>query len=128
VDKRRVLVVVEDDVDIRWLIRMTLLDDPRIELFGEASSAEQALELARTAQPGLIILDHAIEGDIMGLQAAPLLKRVAPMAKVLLFTAYDLRAQATDEQAVDAFLLKTDLPQLLPVTQQLLGLEPLPEA
>jgi DNA-binding NarL/FixJ family response regulator len=125
-DRYRVLVVVEDEEDIRLLIRMTLKTDQRIEILGEACSAEQAIELARTVQPGLIILDHSIEGEIMGLQAAPLLKEVAPHAKILLFTAFDLSAQAATEPAVDAFLSKTNIDRLLPVTQELLGLAPTP--
>jgi two-component system LytT family response regulator/two-component system response regulator LytT len=124
-DKQRILVVVEDEADIRFLIRMTLLDDPRLELFGEAASAAEAVALARTADPGLIILDHSIEGDVMGLQAAPMLKDVAPQAKILLFTAFDLAEQAVAEPAVDAFLLKTHLARLLPTVQSLLGLAPL---
>jgi DNA-binding NarL/FixJ family response regulator len=124
-NKMRVLVVVEDEVDIRLLIRMTLLDDPRIELFGEAASAREAIELARTASPGLIILDHSIEGDIMGLQAAPLLREAAPNAKILLFTAFDLSKEAAAEPSVDAFLSKAHMDRLLPTVQELLGLPPL---
>lgn len=124
-EKRRVLVVVEDEADIRLLIRMTLLDDPRIELFGEATTAAEAVELARSSYPGLIILDHSIEGDVMGLQAAPMLKEAAPEAKILLFTAFDLREEAAGEPAIDAFLLKTRLSDLLPTAQRLLALPPL---
>jgi DNA-binding NarL/FixJ family response regulator len=124
VDKRRILVIVEDEVDVRWLIRMTLLDDPRLELVGEAASAAEAIALARIEQPGLVVLDHSIEGDVMGLQAAPLLKQVAPEAKILLFSAYDLKAAAAAEPAVDAFLLKTQIDQLLSTVQGLLGLGP----
>jgi DNA-binding NarL/FixJ family response regulator len=128
VDKRRILVIVEDEADIRWLIRLTLLDDPRLELFGEAASAAEAVALARTSQPGLIVLDHSIEGDVMGLQAAPLLKEAAPNAKILLFTAFDLREEARGEPAIDAFLLKTQLKALLPTVQGLLDLTPLEPA
>lgn len=123
-DKRRVLVIVEDEVDVRWLIRMTLTDDPRLELIGEAASAAEAIELARDSQPGLIVLDHSIEGDVMGLQAAPLLKAAAPDAKILLFSAYDLGAEAEAEPAIDHFLLKTRIEDLLPTVQRLLDLEP----
>lgn len=121
-DKVRVLVIVEDEEDIRMLIRMMLREDPRIELFGEAASAREAIELARTAHPGLIILDHSIEGDIMGLQAAPLLKEVAPEAKILLFTAFDLRDEAAAEPAIDEFLSKSNMDRLLPTVQAMLGL------
>jgi DNA-binding NarL/FixJ family response regulator len=123
-DKVRLLVVVEDEVDIRLLIRMTLMADSRIELFGEASSAREAIELAKVASPGLIILDHSIEGDLMGLDAAPLLKQVAPESKILLFTAFDLAKEAAAEPAVDMYLSKANLDRLLPTVQRMLGLPP----
>jgi DNA-binding NarL/FixJ family response regulator len=122
-DKVRVLMVVEDEEDIRLVIRLQLMADPRIEIAGEATSARQAIELARGLDPGLIILDHSIEGEIMGLQAAPLLKEAAPAAKILLFTAFDLKEQARVEPAIDEFLSKTDLQKLLATVQRMLGLE-----
>lgn len=124
-DVARVLVVVEDEPDMRMLIRLNLTADPRIVVAGEASTAEEAVELARTTSPGLIILDHQIDGEVMGLEAASLLKGAAPHAKILLFTAFDLDAEAAANPFVDDFLSKTDFALLLPVTQRLLGLEPL---
>jgi DNA-binding NarL/FixJ family response regulator len=121
----RVLVVVEDEPDMRVLIRVNLTADPRIVVAGEASSAAEALELAQTTSPGLIILDHQIDGDVMGLEAAPLLKQAAPQAKILLFTAFDLEEEASSNSFIDDFLPKKDLGRLLPVAQRLLGLEPL---
>ena len=121
----RVLVVVEDEPDMRLLIRLNLTTDPRIVVAGEASTAAEALEFARTTSPGLIILDHQIDGDVMGLDAAPLLKEAAPRAKILLFTAFDLEAEASANPFIDDFLSKKDLGRLLPVAQRLLDLEPL---
>jgi len=118
----RLLVVVEDEADVRMLIKLRLAQDPRIEVVGEAASAEQAVELARITKPALAILDHSIEGDIMGLQAAPLVKAVSPDTKILLFTAYDMREEAAAEPAIDAFLSKRDFVSLLPTVQGMLGL------
>ena len=119
----KVLVVVEDDRDMRMLVKVTLSVDPRIEVAGEAASAREALAMARTLDPGLIILDHAIEGDMTGLAAAPLLKQLAPNAKILLFTAYDLATQARAEPAIDSYLRKDDIDLLLATVQRLLELE-----
>lgn len=124
-DVVKVLVVVEDEPDMREVIRLTLARDTRLRILGEAASAAEAIELARAEDPGLIILDHSIEGDIMGLQAAPMLKKVAPDALILLFTAYDMAAEARREPAVDAFLRKDELARLLPTVDALLGLDPL---
>ena len=120
----RVLVVVEDDPDLALLIEITLSGDPRIEMFGGASTALAAIELAREGQPSLIVLDHFINGDIMGLEAAPMLKAVAPEAKILLFTSHPLEVEADREPAIDAFLRKSNITELLPTARRLLGLDP----
>ncbi len=120
----KVLVVVEDDADMRLLIELTLQVDRRLEMSGACATAEEAVEAARRVQPGLVILDHFIEGDVMGLEAAPLIKAVAPEAIVLLFTSHDLEVEASREPAVDRYLSKRKVTELLPVVQELLGLEP----
>ena len=121
-DRVKVFVVVEDEPDMRALIGLTLRRDPRLEVVGEAASAEEALAILDSCEPGLIILDHGIEGDLMGLQAAPLLKAKAPQAKILLFTAFDMQREASLEPAVDEYLRKDRIGELLPTVQRMLGL------
>jgi DNA-binding NarL/FixJ family response regulator len=121
-ERLKVFVVVEDEPDMRSLIALMLGRDPRLELVGEAASAAEALAVLDTVEPGLIILDHGIEGDVMGLDAAPLLKAKAPNAKILLFTAFDMRREATDEPAVDEFLRKDRIGDLLATVQRMLGI------
>ena len=108
---------------MRALIGLTLRRDPRLEVVGEAASAEEALAILDTCEPGLIILDHGIEGELMGLQAAPLLKAKAPAAKILLFTAFDMRREASLEPAVDEYLRKDRIGELLPTVQRMLALD-----
>ncbi len=118
-----VLVVVEDDPDMRMLIRLTLALEERFLVSGEAASAADALDVVRSTDDlDLIILDHFIDGDIMGLQAAPLLKAAAPRAKILLFTSHDLATEARREPAIEAYLSKGELDELVPTAQRLLGL------
>jgi DNA-binding NarL/FixJ family response regulator len=122
----RVLAIVEDDPDLRLLIRVTLEVEPEFEVAGEAASGDEALELLRKPQSepvGLIILDHSLEGELTGLAVAPRLKELAPEARIILFTAYDhLREPAAAEPAIDAFLLKTSIAELLPLARQVTGL------
>jgi DNA-binding NarL/FixJ family response regulator len=120
----RVLVIVEDEPDMRMLIRVVLSRDERLEVLGEAANAPDAIDLARTLDPGLVVLDHQIEGSVMGLEAAPLIRAVAPQAKILLFTAFDMAAEARREPAIDAYLRKDEMPKLLPTVQRLLELDP----
>jgi CheY-like chemotaxis protein len=116
--------IVEDDPDMRLLIRLALTRDRRLRPVGEATSAAEAMALLETAAPELIVLDHSIEGDVMGLEAAPLLKARSDSTKILLFTAFDMASEAAAEPAVDGYLRKDRIDQLLTTVQRLLGLEP----
>ena len=120
----RVLVVIEDDPDFRRLIQLTLGTDPDLVLEGQAASADEAIPLAQEMQPDLVILDHFIEGTVMGVELAPLIKAVAPDAKIMLFTTHDLEVEASREPAIDRFLRKHDLVMLLPAVREMLGLAP----
>jgi two-component system nitrate/nitrite response regulator NarL len=122
-DRLRVLVVIEDDPDFQRLIRITLAGEDRIELGGEAANAEQALALAAESKPALVILDHFIEGTIMGIDLAPMLKRVSPQTQILLFTTHDLAVEAAREPAIDRYLRKYDLTELLPAVRAMLELD-----
>jgi DNA-binding NarL/FixJ family response regulator len=98
--------------------------DSRFRTANAAQSAEEALESARKAAPEIIVLDHGLAGSLTGLDAAPLLKELAPRAKIILFTAFaELQTRATAEPAIDAFLLKTESTRLLPLAQRLTGLD-----
>lgn len=119
----RNLVVVEDDPDVQFLVKAIFSMDPRFGGASVAESAEEALELPPTSEPGIIVLDHGLAGPLPGLAAAPRLKEQAPQAKIIMFSAHAaLQARADQEPAIDAFLLKTDSEQLLPMAQEMLGL------
>ena len=118
------LSVIEDDPDIQFLIRNIFAMDSRFTIANMCETTEDALDCARTSVPGIIVLDHGEPGSLTGLDAAPLLKKLAPDAKIILFTAHaELEARADDEPAIDSFLLKTDPTQLLPLAARLAGLD-----
>lgn len=123
----RILVVIEDDPDVQFLIKSIFSMDPRFAVTNVAESAEEALDSPPTSEPGIIVLDHGLAGPLPGLAAAPMLKELAPLAKIIMFTAHAaLQARADKEPAIDAFLLKTDSERLLPLALELLGLDPTP--
>lgn len=122
-----VLVVIEDDPDVQFLIEAIFSMDPRFAVSQVADSAEEALGSIATQESGIIVLDHGLAGPLPGLAAAPLLKELAPAARIIMFTAHaELQARARREPSIDAFLLKTESEQLLPLAQQLTGLGPRP--
>lgn len=114
--------IVEDEPDMRLLIRLALTRDGRLQPVGEASSAAEAFDLLASSSPRLIVLDHSIEGDLTGLEAAPMLKERAGGVKILLFTAHDIAREAAAEPAIDAYLRKDRIDQLLGTVQEMLGL------
>ena len=119
----KVLVVVEDDPDVQFLVETIFSMDARFTLAAVAASAEEALKSLRTTQPEIIALDHVLSRQLTGLDAAPRLRELAPQAKIIMFTAHaDLKARADKEPAIDGFVLKTESSQLLPLAQRLTGL------
>ena len=117
--------IIEDDVDLRLLVQLKFRADTRLRFCGATTNSTDAIELVRGTDPGIVVLDHFIEGQIMGLQLAPLIKAVAPNARIILFTSHDLALEVSREPAIDAYLRKSDLTKLLPTALRLMGLEPL---
>lgn len=119
------MAVVEDDADVRGLIRMIFRKAPEFGVADEIESAEEALEkLKGTHEMGLIVLDHGLTGELTGIEAAPLFKVILPQVKIILFTTDpNLKDRAASEPAIDAFLLKTNVRQLLPTARRLCGFE-----
>lgn len=122
----KALLVVDDAPDMRALIGMVVAGDRRLVVTAEVASAEAAVAAARSGQPDLVILDNLLEGDVLGVTAAPLVKQVAPGAKVLLFSDYDMAGRAASQPAIDAYVPKRRLRELLPAVRRLLDL-PEPE-
>jgi len=116
-------LIVEDQADIRELIRMSLeLEDIDIR---EAENGDIGFALARQFQPDLVLLDVMMPGSMDGfevcrkLRADPAFKRT----RIVMLTA---RSQDADRQlgtsaGADAYLTKPFSPrQLLDVVGRLL--------
>lgn len=117
------VVIVEDDEDMLDLIRRSLNRDSRIDIVGNGDDARSAAEVVRREHPQLIVLDHYLYGKVMGIDSAPVLKTLAPMAKVVVFTTEDFGFEAHRQPDVDAYLQKDQLDRLLPLIQRLTGLD-----
>jgi CheY-like chemotaxis protein len=116
----KILVIVEDDPDVQFLLETIFAMDPRFALARVVASAEEAVETAQTTEPEIIVLDHGLSGKLTGIEAARRIKELSPQTKIILFTAHaELEAKSQDEPAIDAFLLKTDTAGLLPLAQEL---------
>lgn len=70
---------------MRALQRIILEETGRFRIIGEAEDGRQAIRLAGTLQPELILLDLAM--PVMGgLEALPQLRQVAPGSKIVIVT------------------------------------------
>ncbi len=118
------VVLVEDDATVCGVIEILLSTEPDLELVGTAATAEAGIELVRSLAPDLVLLDNQLEGAMTGLQAAPSMKGAAPNVVVLLCTALDLAEVAASEPAIDGYLRKDHLVDLVDVVHRLLNHRP----
>lgn len=80
------VLVVDDDPDMRMLLRLQVEADERLELVGVVADGEEALTAAGENAPDVVVLDLMM--PVLGGEAAlPRLRQVAPGAKVILYTA-----------------------------------------
>ncbi|NWG16088.1 MAG: response regulator transcription factor [Chloroflexi bacterium] len=80
------IVIADDHGIVREGLR-ALLTRPGIQVVGEADSGATAVELAKTLQPDLMLLDIRMpDGD--GLQALAQIKIVSPTTSVIMLTTY----------------------------------------
>ena len=80
------VLVVDDHELIRAGISRMLLDDGNIEVVGEASSGEEALNMLRKSCPDVVLMDLKMPG-IGGLEATRRVKRVCENTKIVVVTA-----------------------------------------
>src|SRR5918912_1447358 len=106
----RVLIV--DDHPLTREALASLLEQHGFDVAGQAADGEEAVELARSLQPALVLLDLSMPG-LGGLEALPLLREAAPACEVVVLT-----ASGTEENLLAAirggaagYLLKSEPPE-----------------
>lgn len=118
------IVIVDDDPDIRSLLRTTL-DDPEFEIVGEASDGTEAVAVVRQTHPQAVILDLMMP-RVDGLAAMEQIKHALPDVFVIVLTAGGraMMAEALGRGA-DAYVEKLESQDLLPkLLMSLVGKQP----
>jgi DNA-binding NarL/FixJ family response regulator len=79
------VLLADDHSLVRAGIRSLLGAMAQVEVVGEASSGEEALELAARARPDVVLMDIAMKG-MTGLEAAAVLRERLPEVRVVILS------------------------------------------
>ena len=97
-EKIRVLLA-DDHHLVRRGFRRLLEDDPRIEVVGEAADGAQAIALATSLRPRVVVMDAAMPGT-SGMAATRAIRAAAPDVDVLMLSMHS--ESTVVQQALDA--------------------------
>ena len=102
------LLVVDDHPIVRQGLVAVLEDEADFSVVGSVASAEEAIRLAATTEPEVILLDLELGSGMDGVTAITPLLAARPDARILVFTAYDTseRVFAAIQAGAKGYLLK----------------------
>jgi two-component system nitrate/nitrite response regulator NarL len=78
------ILLADDHPLFRQGLRRLLADHPRVQIVGEAADAHEAVQLARTLQPDIVLMDLHMPGG--GLEATRTLQAELPQVNVIVLT------------------------------------------
>ena len=82
------VLLVDDNDDLRRLLRIQLERTGRYQIVGEAADGHEAVRLAAELQPRIVLLDLSM--PVMdGLQALPLILDAVPEVRVVVLSGFD---------------------------------------
>jgi len=108
------VILADDHALVRQGIRSLLdkLDD--IEVVGEVNNGREALELSRTSQPDIVLMDITMP-DLNGLEALNRMKKACPTTRVIMLSVHggeEYFQQALDSGAAGYLLKDADQMEL----------------
>lgn len=117
------ILIVDDHELVRRGLRSILVTRPEWEICGEAADGSNAIEKARELKPDIVLLDITMP-HVNGLDAARVIRRDVPRAKVIIVSQYnesEMRARAF-EAGAQGYISKADAArQLLLAIESLIG-------
>lgn len=102
------ILIVDDHAVVRQGLRLLLEARPEIDVIGEASDGQMALQMARTSAPDVILLDLLMP-NMNGLQVLEQIKEYGVSSRVLILTSSieDHLVQQALAGGADGYILKT---------------------
>jgi two-component system, NarL family, response regulator LiaR len=108
-EQARIRVVVADDHKVvRAGIRELLSDEPDIEVVGEARDGHEAVALALSVRPDVVVMDINMP-ELSGVEATRQIRAATPAVRVLVLTAYldDPYIYGLLDAGASGYILKT---------------------
>jgi DNA-binding NarL/FixJ family response regulator len=99
-DPIRVLLC-DDAEGFRALMRVSLAEDPTIEIVGEAADGEAGVEATAELQPDVVLLDMSMP-RMGGLQAIPKMRRRAPGTSIIGLSSLSAARMAAPSKEIGA--------------------------
>ncbi len=101
------VLLADDHMVVRQGLRALLLSETDIEIVGEAETGRQAVKLAKTLRPDVVVMDIAMP-RLNGLEATRQISREVPCARVLVLSSYsdDEYVHQLTEAGAAGYLLK----------------------
>ena len=105
--KRITVLLAEDHTIVREGFRKMLELEADLEVLGEAKDGRQAVALAKTLQPAVVLMDIAMP-LLNGLEATRQIVKAVPGARILILSAHsdDAYVKSATESGAMGFLLK----------------------
>lgn len=90
------VLIVDDSLDVRSILRRRLEKDERFKVIAEATNGLEGVEMTKEHRPDVVVLDLGMPG-MDGLEALPLIRAAHPDVKVAIlsgFPAEKVKSQA----------------------------------
>ena len=104
------IIIVDDHAIVRKGIRALLSDVEDIEIIGEATDGQEAVDLARALQPDVILMDLVMP-KMDGIEATAKIKAIQPDVRILALTSFAMDSKvfpAIKAGALGYFLKDSD--------------------
>ena len=102
------IVIVDDDTDVRLLVRTRLRMSGQFRVVGEGADGAEAVALAEQHRPSLMLLDISMPG-VDGLEALSRVLEASPTTRIVVFSGFEEQglADKTKELGASAFIEKS---------------------